>query len=305
MKLWTLGLLVAILVLPGCSDPHTKALASLGPLHFDAPMEVATTQHEKETRAAAILVAWGGDSSFGILGAGETDLAAKTVVVGGQAYTTETGYGWLQQSRDQAVSTSSLSSRLVLWDLRLLLQDPGVTLTVTGSGAEKTVHGVGHVAASGVDVTLDATVRDGAVVHAVIASPQGRESPFTFTPSRAAFPFPLEKPSPVRSVEEVAAGDATSKASHRTLIGWIQAYGRTRNGAMPDDVTPETLRVEVLASGGQWPQGAYDGKPLANQAASGHFLWTKCGANDAQYTGYGWHGRLVVQGFGRGCAGSS
>src|SRR5207253_2079506 len=129
------------------------------------------------------------------------------------------------------------------------------------------------------DVSFTIAIAAGRIAKATVSSPQGRESPFSFGPAAAPFPFPIEVPAATHAPAEVAQGDDASKQAHQRVIAWVQAYGRTRAGGMPDHVDEATLRVEVVSSQGTWPTGAYDGKPLADQPAAGHFQWTKCGAN--------------------------
>jgi hypothetical protein len=291
-----------ILALSGClgGGTHEKALQQLGPVDFSVPLAVETTPGESEEHRGALQVAWSADG-FAVSSESEPDLAHRSLVFGNDAYTSGQGMGWLHVPLASAVQSGTVSNRLVLWDLRAILRDGGVRLAVQGLQGGSRVQADGTV--QGLEVHLDMTVLDGRIQEAHLASPQARESPFTFRPAAGVdVGFAIERPALSKEKAEVDAANPLSQSGHAQVVQWIRAYAQKRAGLVPDQVDAQALSVEVVASGKGWPTNAYDGSPLANREESGHFSWKKCGSQDGRYVGYGWDGALLVQSFGRGCA---
>ena len=72
----------------------------------------------------------------------------------------------------------------------------------------------------------------------------------------------MARPATARSLGEVRSLDGVAYEGHAEVIRLIQDYASKRAGVLPDRVDAATLNVELLASGGSWPEGAYDGQAL-------------------------------------------
>lgn len=300
-------LLLALLLLPlaGCGAPSAgvDAQRTAGLDFGHAVLDVATTAAEAEPLRGVLRVAWSADG-FAIESAAEQDLARRTLVFPGEADTTNAGMGWVRHDRGQVGPV--LSNRLLLWDLRSLLEATALDVRVRREGTleNRTADGTLTLNGQPLEVHLWLLSDQGRILGAGVASPQGRESPFRFTPAGAPLGFPVAPPSPLRPEDEVEAKDTAAQAGHADLLQLIQSYANTRAGAVPDHVDPDTLRLELLASGKAWPTNPYDGAPQRDQVASGHFTWTKCGPLNGHYSGYGWDGALLTRSFGSGCPAS-
>lgn len=293
--------LLLVLPLAGCAtSPAAGRDAALGPLHFPT-MAVQATPDDPFEQPGDIRVAWQ-DGLFAIASEGEGDLARRSVVDAdaGSAYTTNQGLAWTRHSWPASLGT--VSARLLLWDLRTLAEDPALDLEATANpeGRNLTFAGTVERAGRAYPVHLELGVRGDEVTWALLDAPMARESPFTFRPDARPFPFPVQVPAASRTPAEVSEGERASHPGHVQILGWIQDYLRTR-GTLPPEPTPDELRLQVLASGRPWPTNPFDGTPVEDRHASGHFEWVRCGDRDGDYRGLGHDGILLQQVFGVGC----
>jgi hypothetical protein len=302
MKAPALVGLLCFTVLAGFADSGGEGATR--PIQWDRVLEVDTTADEPWEYRGFIRIGWGADA-FAIHDEAERDLPAMGLRVGDRFYSTENGMGWIVTTRAEVQEQVTLSPRFLFWDLRALVEgaskrserQDGDDTVVTASGTVK-IRGEGH--------PYDLTIRHrGSIVAARLEAPAARESPFTFRPSDAKIPFPLTVPKAVLAASEAQQGTAQSRDQHAFLIGLIQSHTDRPGQSLPDRVTAEDMRVELLASGRSWPANAFDGSPLRSTEASGHFRWTKCGAEDGRYEGFGWDGVILSQNWGRGCAPAS
>jgi hypothetical protein len=293
-----LAALLLAVPLSGCSGADSGREAALGSLRFPATMRVATTPDDPFEAVGDLRVAWQG-TVFAIASEGEGDLARRSVVDGALAYTTNQGIAWTRHPWPESLGT--VSARLLLWNVRALAEDPALAMTVedTAEGRNLTFAGTLVRGVREYPVRLELGVRGDDVVWARLDAPAGRESPFTFRPVEG-FPFPAQAPAASRTPDEASTGERASHPSHVQILGWIQDYRQTR-GTLPPEPSPDALRLQLLASGKEWPRNAFDGQPIANRRASGHFEWTRCGDQDGDYRGLGHDGILVQQVFGAGC----
>ncbi|HLF16703.1 MAG TPA: hypothetical protein VI796_04645 [Candidatus Thermoplasmatota archaeon] len=299
-------LAVAASALSGCSSGGTgdDALDVVAGIDWSQALDVATTPSEPNELRGLVRVAWS-DVGFAIESEREQDLAHRTIVTADAAYTTMGGMGWVRYGLDQIGGRGPLTNRLFLWDLRLLLHDPGVALTSEATTAGSTVvHAVGTLEGHGLDVDLTVTVQGNLITDARLTSPQGREAPFAFHPA-SKLSFPVAVPSPVKPLAEVLDGDARATAAHLTLMGLVESYADNHGGLLPERLDPDTLRLELLTAGADWPDNAYTGDAMADRAGSGGFQWRRCALTDGLYTGHGWDAGLVTQGFGDACPSAS
>lgn len=306
-----LAVLLAVLVaapLAGCTQPtpepgSTSRPDGLPAIDWSQPLAVATVPTDPGERTGQLRVAWNAQA-FAVWNERETDLDHSTLVLGDGVFTSNARMGWTQRPLEAARS-GELSNRLVLWDLRGLLAEPGLDREATANGTGTDIVVRGRIDPSGLALTVEAQlhVEGGRVVRAVVRSPQGREAPYTFTPAPEAFPFDLVRPSHVLPQEAVAQGNGRAQPAHVQIIQLVQAYSRNHAGTMPDRIDAQTLRVEVAQSGKAWPVDVFDDTPVSQREESGHVHWTRCGLAGADYIGYGWDGALITQAFNGGCSG--
>jgi hypothetical protein len=301
---WRLPLTLLVLpLLAGCSGDPTGPRAgdhAVAALDFSVPLDVLTTPDEPNEVRGFLRVGWSGDA-MAIESESEPDLARRTVVEDGKAYTSATGMGWVVQDLGPALG-SRLSTRIVLWDLQALLQDPGLHREVHEQGDAVNLTLAGRTGPEDrLEVEAWVLTRAGLIVEAWLDSPQGREGPYRFTPSGGPLAFPVEVPATAMPLRDVQEKDSRSYGTHGQVIGLVRDYASRRAGVLPDRLDPETLQVELLASGKAWPDGAYDGQPVRDSEASGHFSWTRCTLSDGLYVGYGWDGAVLSERFGAGC----
>ncbi|HEX2066129.1 MAG TPA: hypothetical protein VHI93_04880, partial [Candidatus Thermoplasmatota archaeon] len=171
--------LALLTLLSGCMAGGPRAAAAA--LRFDGvAFDVATTPDEPNEPRSPLRVAWGAEG-FGIEAQAEADLARRTVVLAGEAFTSS-GLAWVRHERSDV--GRSLSNRLLLWDLPRLLADSRLEVATRTEGDLENTTARGRLELNGapVDVSLWVRSRDGVPLDAWLASPQGRESPFRFLP---------------------------------------------------------------------------------------------------------------------------
>lgn len=287
MKQVVLGLLLLLATLGGCASP-TGSDAALGALTWPA-MAVETTAVEPFELRGPIHVAWG--DGFAIEAGREPDLAPRSLVVGDRFFSSYTTR-WIEDGPERGLA---LGNRLQLWNLRELVARDGVRVTEQSPGAFT-------VSSDGSDMpfSLQLNVVDGRVEKAVLASPIGRESPITFTPGPGPS-FAPAVPAPVQRRAVVEAKDPDVVTGHSLIVQLIRDYQASRAGQLPEAVTPENLRLELLARRATWPTNPYDGQPVTAGQEAGQFTWTRCTTQDGVFYGARWDGLSLRQSFGRGC----
>lgn len=305
--------LLAAPALAGCTGP--SGAGSLEDPWSGAPdlswgvLDANTTAAEPWEAQGALFVSWTADT-FMVHASNEGDLPVWLLRTEDTVYTTYTRMGWVATPIAEAVGPEpTVSNRLILWDLRGLLGSAGLDHDQRKEGANTVYTAKGALQYGGQPLSVDARVvtEGGRIVEATVDSDEGREAPFSFLPPEEgmavpAFPEGVPVASKVTDQATVDAKDPVAQQDHARIISLIRAYARNHGGLLPEEVTPEEMRAEMLVEGGDWPTGAYDDKPLSAQEKSGHFAWVRCGNQDGRYTGYGWDGLLVEQAFGRGCA---
>jgi hypothetical protein len=298
---------LAALVMSGCfgagaphQDPADVAREVAG-LTFPVLL-VHTTPIEAEGTRNDIFVAWSA-SAFAIASGAEPDLARKNLVSDGQAYQTFSGMGWMKTDAAAGIGAGQVSNRLMLWDLRAIFTDTRLALTRAAAGADVQYKATGTLQAGSKTLHLDAVLvaSQGRVTSATVASPEGRESPFSFQATDQPLGFDATVPPLWRERADVQARDAQAKDRHTTILQLVASYARTHAGTLPQDLTPESLRVELTAANQQWPVGAYDDAAMHEAATSGQFHWTRCTLQDGLYQGHGWDSDVLRYAFGKGC----
>jgi hypothetical protein len=302
-----LPLALALLLASGClggrPGPGTDGPGPAESLRYPVLL-VATTHDEPEPQRGNLLVAWD-EAGFGISAPGEQGMTALTYVEGGEAYTSQASRGWVRQDRMEGLAWGGLSERTLLWDLRALAALPEMGTRVGQEGAWTNLTGSGTIRSGTYEwkVTFSISALDGTVQSATVTSPDARESPHTFATTTLSFPFPLERPAPALSPEEVAQGEARAHAGHGELILLLHEYRRSHGNTLPERVDPQSLQVEMVASGRSWPTNPFTGQPMQARDASGDFTWVRCDLQSGRFVGLGWDGPLQGESFGRGCSG--
>lgn len=289
----------------GCTEAPTGSLdgrEALAALSWPT-LRVHTTPSEPFESTGPIQVTWSG-ALFAVWAAVEPDLNRRSVVEGGEVYTNDqSGMGWTRQGLDEGMRSSRLSNRLALWNLPALLADPAFTVEGERSGAATNLTAAGKLQVGG--RSMEVRVEVGAVGNEVVwvreTSQQARESPYTFRKDPEPFPFPVVRPANAMTTGEAAEGNLRAQSDHTFVVQMLRDHAFRSGGAVPDEPSPSSLAVELLASGKPWPRNAFTGASLAVGHGSGDIGWRKCGANDGAYTGWGWDSAVVFQSFGGGC----
>jgi hypothetical protein len=261
-------------------------------------MSVTTVPLEPLEGRGVLVVAWQ-DGRMGVSTLHEGGMPPQAVVAGTTLYESQTGMAWTSWSLASYAQSTPRGFRYFAWDAPTLLAQARVTSSTATWFHATTSYTIGDRVQP---VTLDVNHTGVTVVDIRIATPQDPESPYTLRPTRAAFPFPVALPAVSRPAAEVAALDGKARDGHGVILGLVAAYGKDHGGTLPDTLTPDSLRVEIVSSGAQWPTGPYDGQALHEAVASGHFHWVHCTLADGLYEGYGWDGAAVRFAFGRGCS---
>jgi len=295
-------LAVAAVVMAGCagstqpgSGGGSDARAALMAVRFD-PLRVHVTPDELNEHPGDSGIAWS-EEAFGILaGDSHSGLFRMTVLAGGLVYGSNFGIGWV--STPYPPSKGNPASPLVaLWDLRTLAADPDLHVAASNGGANYTLVGFIERGGQHLAVDLQLGVRDGAIVWGRMVSQGTRESPFIFH-SGGPLPFLLQVPSPSADSDVVAGKQDAATTAHRALVNLIQDYVSHHAGSVPKTVTPDTLAVELVASGQKWPTNPYSGNDLKDAQASGDFTWAWCSDTVAAYSGHAWDGPVMYKPFG-------
>lgn len=286
-----------VLLLAGCGAPP----APEGGLPGIAwgPMDVETTATEPFELRGSIRVDWQ-DGVFGIDTEMEADLPRFVQRDDDVFYTSDRRIGWEEVPAARLAGSRDLSNRVLLWDLPRLLEAPFAGTVVT-DGPVQVVRGntTVHWFAQEVEVFVEVHVEDGRAVRAVVASPAGRESPFTFTAASEGLPF-LGQHDPSRPAGEVRALDPEARRGHDAILRLVRDHHANR-GSTPETVDPQSLAVERSLRGTEWPDSPYDGQPMRDTAKGGHFIWSRCTPQDATYIGLGWDRTVTFLTFGQGC----
>lgn len=292
-------LLMAGPLLAGCSDPapppDNDARKVLASLQWPV-LTVRTTPSEPFEQVRPNHVTWS-NGIFAVASENEPDMSRRAVVDGTTSYSTDFGRGWIRQEHP---ARHAMHNRLALWDLKWVLEQPTMELKVTEVGNVANFTAIGKVG-PGWDVHAQLEAVDGQVRWGRLEAQVGRESPYTFLSEGVAFPFPPAVPAEWRSLDEVLTLQDSARSAHTTVILLLKDYARNRGGTMPEEPSASSLAVEMTASGRQWPNNPFTGRPLAVGTASGDIEWQTCGLRDARYGGLGYDSSLVIQSFGAGC----
>lgn len=283
-----LALLAAAAALSGCASPPTPAAAE-AVLEWPA-MAVRVTAPLPGEEDGRIHAAWR-DGRFGLLTPGTAGLPVHTVVADGQVSVSQTGEGWTRWPLADYQATHPAALRLTFWNLPLLLEQAGVAPKLGHTSVDLDLDGLG-----GPESRLDVEVVGAHVETARLETPLDLGAPFTFTQQEPRA-IPLDG-DPALEPATVLQGDARALQGHQAILAWARQY-REQLGSVPDELTPQTLALQSL--GRQWPTSPYDGQPMRGGGPMGHFVWQRCGADAAEFTGKGWDGATIRQTFGAGC----
>lgn len=292
---WLALLLLSVPALAGCADHAAPAGVEPANLRFPT-MDLATVPQESYEARGILRVGWA-NGLMGVQTQREDGMPRWAVRDGATLYTTQAGMGWTTWVLQDYVAQRPRGYRFLAWDVPDLLahatsaKDSGSHLDASASFAA-----AGHTAQATIAVEHTGIL----VSKATVTTAEDPESPYTLTPTTAGLDFPLQVPAKARPVGEVQALDAQARDGHVAILGWIQKY-KDQVGRLPQDVSDQGLAVQHV--GQAWPASPYDGQPMQNQEASGHFRWRFCSDQDAAFSGYGWDGAPLNQSFGRGCPG--
>lgn len=298
------ALLACVAVLPllaaGCSGPGPAESdrAAVEALHWPT-LNVRTTPAEAFDETRPIQVSWQ-PGLTAIWAEREPSLRPRMVRSGDTVYVnSNAGMGWTQFGIDDQAPINS--DRLQVWDLPRVLAASeiqvtrsGSVLNVTAQGEVKTVHGSAQV-------TVEVGALAGQVIWARLSSPTIAEAPFTFRYDGVPLPFTPAPHPEARTLADVSARNQVAATGHADVITLLKDYARNHGCAVPDKPTSDSLAIELLAANKKWPDNAFTGAPLAVGNQPGDIGWTKSGPTDANYTGWGWDGALVTQGFRATC----
>ncbi|MCA1819708.1 MAG: hypothetical protein LC620_06645 [Halobacteriales archaeon] len=291
---WVAVVLCAVPALAGCASQSGPGPAAVPALHFP-PMDLATIPLEPFEARGILRVAWEG-GLMGVQTQREGGMPRFAVRQGDTLFTTQAQMGWTQWPLPEYAASQLRGFRYLAWDVPQLLAH---ATRVSDSGGLLQASATYQVGERAVEATVEVE-HDGAEVRkAVVTTPEDPESPYTLTPAPAGLEFPLQVPAPVRTAAEVQDLDAKAREGHVAILRWIETY-RQQLGRLPQDVSDQGLAVQHVGS--PWPASPYDGAPMRSHVASGHFQWRYCSAQDASFSGFGWDGAPLNQGFGRGCA---
>jgi hypothetical protein len=309
------GLLLST-VLAGCSTPpaptstpEPDAKAAVMTLVWPT-LDLTTTPTEVEVRGY-IYVAWSGPL-FAVAAEREADLPKQAIGAGDTEYTTNFGMGWTQWNVTRDVGAGLLSPRVAVWDVKTIAADSGVGFVATRAGSVLNATGDGTWRAAGRSYTvhLEVGAQGGRVVWARLTAPEARESPFTLRETQATFPFTIALPTHALPFAQAAAGKQAAIAGHDMINALISNYTAHHAGQLPQRLTPDptdpqSLGVELVASGKPWPDNAFGDGPMRDAMASGHFSWTLCGSNVGRYDGWGWDGEVKYVPYNGDCPGAA
>lgn len=287
--------LVLLASLAGCSGAPGPAAQPVPQLTFGA-MSLQTVPLEPWEARGVIQLQWTAQE-FAVWTQGEGGMPQRAVRVGDDLYTSDLGMGWTLWDLDAYVAAEGRGFRYLAWDVRGLLAD--ATVTRVGDGVVEadssfTARGARHA------VALSIEHEAGAVRSVVITTPADLESPYTLTATAAPLPFSGKPPANAVDEGRVGALQDAASGNHARIVAWIDEYVTTL-GRVPTSVNADALALQRLEE--PWPTNPFDGRAVEAQAASGHFAWNVCTAQDAQYRGFGLDGEILGKSYGRGCSG--
>jgi hypothetical protein len=191
---------------------------------------------------------------------------------------------------------------MTLWNLKELVAHPELSITVRRAGGEAnyTLTGTPLIAGTKIPLSLQLGARDGMVTYGRLTAPEIPETPFMFSVG-GDLSFPLAVPENVMNPVSAVAKEKVSTAQHSLLVQLINNYTRNHAGMVPPSVDAETLRLELLTAGKDWPVNPFDGEPLHSERKSGHFNWCTKGGNVGSYTSFGFDNVLGHRPFGARC----
>ncbi|MHB8634015.1 MAG: hypothetical protein ACYDBQ_08635 [Thermoplasmatota archaeon] len=284
------------LALAGCS----AAPGATVDLHltFDQALSVQTTPAEAGELPGILHVTWA-PGTFAVYNQKETDLEHMNLVTPGGIYTSQTGMGWLHHASSD-LTRGVLSNRLLLWDLRALVNASRLSTAANATDPALTdAVGDGVLEPTGLDLPFHLALTEGSgrIVWARVESSAGRESPFRFRPAATPFEFPLTTPG-AQEAGAVQGKNAAAYSYHIEMVNLTRQYATDHGGTLPSTLDPSTLHLELTLCGCSWPTNAFDGNPISDATASGNFHWTLCTSMKGYYAGYGYDGTILGQSFG-------
>lgn len=270
---------LVVVLLAGCAspapEPERPAIDWQG-------FELQTTPTEPFEQAGTNKLGYT-DDLFGLYAEREEGMPRYAIVAPDAVYTSETLMGWIVHEGLDDVP-GSRAWRLEAWDIRLLVD----RATYDGEAFEGDLEVRGQT--RDYRITLDPWRVEGDLEP---------ETPYSLIPGPVDLPFNLEVPT-AKTLDEVQGPNRESRDNHVKVIGWLDDYADANQGRVPDEVTADSLFLQRL--GQAWPVNPFDGEPLVDVHASGHFRWEKCSDQDAIYLGYAWDGSPIGTAFGQGCA---
>ncbi|MHB1261610.1 MAG: hypothetical protein ACYC2H_07820 [Thermoplasmatota archaeon] len=285
-----LPLLLCVAVLAGCASPPAAPPAD--ELQW-SPMTVEPSTLQPPELAGTYHLAWR-EGRFGVLAEGVPGLPVHAVIESSIVSTSTLGHSWVRWPLAEFQATHPLAIRYTLWDLPRLLDSAS-----DAAGTGDTLTASLDLDSSGDRETrVELRKEAGRIVWARVETPLDQESPFTFT-REEPHPFPMV-PEPALEQTPMLDGDARAEQGHRVLLGWIRDY-QALVGSYPDRVSPDPDSLFLQSFNEDWPTSPYDGRPMAQSDAEGHFLWEVCSPEDATFTGLGWDGVILEESFGKGC----
>lgn len=291
-------MLLSTITLTGCTSPTSDQTRPAERLDLEfADMIVTLTPGEPGEAPGRMFTGRAGDL-FAADPNGTAEFPGRAVKSGTVIYTTYNGIGWTKYGFDAAAFRTS-TVQLLAWDLKYLTEHAGFRGNVTTTLVGHTWAGEGHFDAGGSRMDYSVTIEAAGtnIVSARVEASGALESPYTFAPG-PALPWAIEVPSKSLDPETIAKGDTVSADAHAFIVQLINDYTRGHAGLVPERISAEDLRVELLASGKSWPANHYTSAPIANQTSSGNLRWLRCEPTVGYYAAYGWDATLFDSSWG-------
>jgi hypothetical protein len=291
-------LLAAILFLGGCTSPTEGGENQQEVFDLDFANMVATlTPGEPGESPGKVFTARAGDL-FAVDPNGTAEFPGRAVRSGTDIYTTYNGIGWTKYGLGETQFRTG-TVQMLAWDLRYLVEHESFRRNGTATSRSNEISGAGHFDAAGgrIDYTLTIETSGRDILTARVAASGALESPYTFAPG-PALGWAIEIPPKSMGPEAISKGDTVTAERHAFIVQLINDHARNHAGLLPERITGEDLRVELLASGKSWPANHYTSTPMANQTSSGNLKWLRCEPTVGYYAAYGWDAVLFDSSWG-------
>ncbi|HEV8361855.1 MAG TPA: hypothetical protein VGR28_15515 [Candidatus Thermoplasmatota archaeon] len=290
-------LLAALAIAAGCTAPTPSPGDPATPALRYGPMLATFTPAEPNELPGQVRVGWSAEG-FGVVSDAAAEFPTGALRVGGALFVTYAGMGWLHYT-EQDPRAGAWPAQALALDLRGLLEQPGARVERTGSAQDARVEARGSFRAGDLDVPYHAvlTVQGDLVVAARVEAEGARESPYALEPG-PALGLRIARPGEVMDPDDAAPLNIAAGEAHAVLVGLVSAYARNHAGLLPERLTPDDLRVELVASGQAWPDNPFTDAPLRAAEEHGGFRWTRCEPTVGHYAGYGWDGPLAESKWG-------